>query len=500
MKKTIPKNVISVASQLKNSGFEAFLVGGCVRDWLLGKNPHDWDIATNAKPQEIQKIFPDSVYENNFGTVGVKMPSSFQEGKFEVIEVTTYRIEAKYSDKRRPDKVKFAKTIREDLSRRDFTINAMAMDIVNQKNTSKKKVIQIIDYFDGKKDLESRIIRAVGNPQERFDEDALRMMRAVRFFSQLGEKKKPWKIDLQTLKAIKLKAANLKYISKERVRDELEKIFQSNFPAQGIDLLVRTGLMKFIIPEVMETIEVRQNRHHYFGPFNTVYAHMLASLEKCPSSKLEVRMATFLHDIGKPRTKRGQGIKATFHGHEHLGAKMTEKILKRLKFSKKVIDKTVLLVRNHMFYYNVDEVGEAGVRRIIKKVGLENINDLIDVRIGDRLGSGVPKAVPYKLRHFRFMVEKLSQDPISVKQLKINGNDLIRELKIKPGPKIGAILDILLAVVIDDPKINQRELLLKKAKRLNQKNLKELRLLAQKKIKEEQEKEEKELKNKHWVK
>jgi len=499
MKKIIPQNVVLVANQLKKAGFEAFLVGGCVRDWLLGKNPRDWDIATNAKPQEVQKIFPNSVYENIFGTVGVKMPSLLQEGKSEVIEVTTYRIETKYSDKRHPDEVRFAKTLQEDLSRRDFTINAMAMDLIDQKTVS-KEAIQVIDYFGGQKDLKNRIVRAVGKAEERFDEDALRMMRAIRFVSELGEKGKTWKIEPQTLKAIKLKAVNLKYISKERIRDELEKIFRSNFPAQGVDLLVKTGLMQFVIPEVMETVGVKQNRHHYFGPFNTVYAHMLASLEKCPSSKLEVRLAAFLHDIGKPKTKRGQGIEATFHGHEYLGARMTERILRRLKFPRKVIEKTVLLVKNHMFYYNVDEVGEAGVRRIIKKVGLENINDLIDVRIGDRLGSGVPKAVPYKLRHFRFMVDKLSQDPISVKQLKIDGNDLIDELKMKPGPKIGAILEILLAEVIENPKINQREILLEKARDLSQEKLEQLRILAQKRIKEEKEKEEKALKSKHWVK
>ncbi len=499
MKKIIPQNVVLVANQLKKAGFEAFLVGGCVRDWLLGKNPRDWDIATNAKPQEVQKIFPNSVYENIFGTVGVKVPSSLQKGKSEVIEVTTYRIETKYSDKRHPDEVRFAKTLQEDLSRRDFTINAMAIDLVGQETVS-KKATWVIDYFGGQRDLEKRIIRAVGKPEERFDEDALRMMRAIRFASELGEKGKIWKIEPQTLRAIRLKSANLKYISKERIRDELEKIFQSNFPAQGVDLLVKTGLMQFVIPEVMETVGVKQNRHHYFGPFNTVYAHMLASLEKCPSSKLEVRLAAFLHDIGKPKTKRGQGIEATFHGHEYLGARMTERILRRLKFPRKVIEKTVLLVKNHMFYYNVDEVGEAGVRRIIKKVGLENINDLIDVRIGDRLGSGVPKAVPYKLRHFRFMVDKLSQDPISVKQLKIDGNDLIDELKMKPGPKIGAILEILLAEVIENPKINQREILLEKARDLSQEKLEQLRILAQKRIKEEKEKEEKALKSKHWVK
>jgi hypothetical protein len=211
-------------------------------------------------------------------------------------------------------------------------------------------------------------------------------------------------------------------------------------------------------------------------------------------------MAAFLHDIGKPTTKQGSGYNSSFYNHEYAGARITKKIMERLKFSREVINKTVLLVKNHMFYYNVDEVGEAGVRKVIRKVGLENINDLIDVRIADRLGSGVPKAIPYKLRHFKYMVEKVSQDPISVKQLKINGKDLIEKLKIKPGPQIGAILEVLLAEVIEKSELNDKKVLLKKAQKLNQKNLGELKKEAQNKIKETQKKEEKEIKNKYYVK
>jgi putative nucleotidyltransferase with HDIG domain len=265
-------------------------------------------------------------------------------------------------------------------------------------------------------------------------------------------------------------------------------------------MLVELGLMKNIIPEILDTVGIRQNRHHYHGPYNTVYKHMLASLEKCPSPKLEVRMAAFLHDIGKPKTKRGEGIEASFHGHEYLGAKMVQTILERLKFSRKVIDKTVLLVKSHMFYYNVDEVGESGVRRVVQKVGLENINDLIDVRIGDRLGSGVPKAVPYKLRHFKYMVEKVSKDPISVGQLKLKGDELMKELDLEPGPKVGAILEVLLSRVLDDPALNKKGSLLEFARQLQNENLEELRKMAKEKIKAEQEKEDEETKEKYWVK
>jgi len=487
MKFKVPQSVRKVLKKLEANGFEAFAVGGCVRDLFLDRQPKDWDVATNATPKQIQKIFPDSVYENKFGTVGVKIRDDSETTQ--VVEVTTFRIESKYSDKRHPDEIKFAKTLREDLSRRDFTVNAMAMRV------QKGGKYELEDPFDGKKDLDNTLIRAVGSPRERFDEDALRMMRAIRFAVELD-----FLIDKETFEAIKQDAYNLHYISQERIRDEFTKIILSSVPAKGISMLMETGLIKNIIPELPQTVGVKQNRHHYYGPYNTVYKHMLASLEKCPSEKLEVRLAAFLHDIGKPKTKEGQGEMATFHGHEYAGARMVERILKRLKYSRKVIDKTVLLVKNHMFYYNVDEVGEGGVRRVVRKVGLENINDLIDVRIGDRLGSGVPKAVPYKLRHFKYMVEKVSKDPISVGQLKLKGDQLMKELKLNPGPKVGALLDVLLARVIDEPKLNNKKDLLKIAKELQKEDLKKLRAMAKEKIKKEQKKEDKKAKDKYWVK
>ncbi len=572
----IPSKVLTVLQELEQAGFEAYLVGGCVRDLLRGVEPKDWDITTNAKPKEILRVFPDGKYENQFGTVMLPIKyvknvenENNESGKGisdkENIEITTYRIESTYSDRRRPDEVKFAKTLEEDLSRRDFTCNAIALRLN----------YEIIDLFNGVQDIQDRVIRAVGDPNERFNEDALRMMRAVRFAAQLSkgddlqflkdrkgigrqnEKAKHqtvfgknfefqisnfesnlndrilnskqkksanktlknsdfnqnsklkiqnsaasqrWWIGENTFKAIKKNKDLLRHISAERIRDEFEKIILSDRPAWGVELLVETGLMKYIIPEIYDAIGVRQNRHHYYGPFNTVYKHMLAALKTCPSDKLEVRLAAFLHDIGKPKAKRGRGYNSTFYGHEYVGAKMTKTILERLKFPRQIIDKTVLLVKNHMFYYNVDEVGEKGVRKVIRKVGLENINDLIDVRIGDRLGSGVAKAVPYKLRHFKYMVEKVSHDPISVKQLKVNGNDLISELNIKPGPKIGAILEVLLAEVIDNPKLNDKKLLLERAKKLQEKNLETLKQKAKEKIAEEKQEEEQEIKKKYWVK
>jgi tRNA nucleotidyltransferase (CCA-adding enzyme) len=523
MVKNIPKQIIEIIQRLEAAGFEAYVVGGCVRDLLMEQElrrasrsesdrsvgPKDWDVTTNAKPEEVMKIFstyvpPDgtsadkagSFYENKFGTVGVKSDIG-------VVEVTTYRIESKYSDKRRPDKVKFAKTLEEDLSRRDFTINALALKI-------KKSDFEIVDLFRGQEDLNNKIIRAVGDANERFDEDALRMMRTVRFAVTLGgdtnikkttgprklSEEIPFAIEEKTKKAIAKNAKNLKHIALERIQDELNKILVSDFAAEGIELLRELKMLQYIIPELEKGYGVGQNRHHIY----TIYEHSILSLKNCPSEKLEVRLATLLHDIAKPDTKRGEGAYSTFYNHDHVGARVVEKILKRLKYPSNIIRKVKLLVDNHMFYYNVDEVGASSVRRLVKKVGLENIDDLIDLRIGDRLGSGVPKAVPYKLRHFKYMVDKISNDPLSVKMLKVNGNDLMRKLTLEPGPKIGAILDVLLSEVIDDPKKNDKKVLLARTKELDKENINQLRKMAKEKIEEKKEEEDQEIKAKYWVK
>lgn len=549
MIKKIPKPIIEIIKKLEAAGFEAYVVGGCVRDLILGEvegssvEPKDWDVTTNAKPEEITKIFPDSFYENKFGTVGVKIekissqphpnPLLIKEREVEVVEVTTYRIESKYSDKRHPDEVKFAKTLEEDLSRRDFTINALALKIINQSptfslqadacnssrsdfsgipqgQTLKNSSYEIIDLFGGQDDLKNRIIRAVGNADERFDEDALRMMRAVRFAVTLGEdikikrtkgprklvEKTPFQIEEKTKKAITKNAKNLKFIALERIQDELNKILVSDFAAEGIEILRELKLLQYIIPELEKGYGVGQNRHHIY----TIYEHSILSLKNCPSEKLEVRLATLFHDIAKPETKRGEGAYSTFYNHDHVGARVVEKILRRLKYSSEIIRKVRLLVDNHMFYYNVDEVGASSVRRLVQKVGLENIDDLINLRVGDRLGSGVPKAVPYKLRHFKYMVDKISSDPLSVKMLKINGNDLIKELQLESGPIIGAILDVLLSEVIDNPEKNKKESLLARAEELQKENLKSLREMAKEKIEEKKEEEDKEIKSRYWIK
>jgi len=496
----IPKEVQFVLSELEKADFEGYIVGGCVRDLILDRIPNDWDIATNAIPEEIQKIFPDSLYENRFGTVTVRIVIvgvDCIKSRFE-IQVTTYRIEQGYSDKRHPDKIEFAKTLGEDLSRRDFTMNAIATTSqrhpespAGDEGSRNITDSNFIDPYNGQSDIKNKLIKTVGDPNERFDEDALRMMRAVRFSVQLN-----FKIENATSNAIKKNAQWLERISQERIRDELVKIILSDKPSEGIDLLQKFGLLKYIIPELEIGIGVTQNRHHIYS----VYEHLILSLKHCPSKKLTVRLASLLHDIAKPQVKQGEGYNATFYNHDYVGGKFTKKIIQRLKFSNEIIEKTTALVKNHMFFYNVDEVSESGVRRLVKKIGKENVKDLIDLRIADRLGSGVPKAKPYKLRHLEYMIEKVSKDPISVKMLKVNGTDIINDLKINPGPKIGCILDSLLSEVLDDPNLNTKEYLENRAKEISKLDLAKLREMAKEKIEEKKEEEDIVIKQKHWVK
>ena len=481
----IPQEVKNVLSTLTEAGFEAYIVGGCVRDLTIDHVPKDWDITTNARPEKIQKIFPDSFYENDFGTVGVKVMPFLTTGKpdreHDVIEVTTYRIESTYSDKRRPDSVQFADSIHDDLSRRDFTMNALALDIHNN----------LIDPFGGLEDMHNKIIRCVGDAHERFNEDALRMIRAIRFAARLH-----FTIAPETFEAITNNHGLLTHVSMERISDEFTKIIMSDHARHGIQMLHDTELLQHFLPELEEGIGVEQNHHHTL----TVWEHNLEALQHCPSKKLEVRLAALFHDIGKPASKQGLGRDCTFYNHEYTSARMTKEILHRLKYPKKIIDRTTLLVRNHMFYYSVDEVTETAVRRIITKVGLENMKDLMDVRIGDRLGSGTKKAKPYKLRHFEYMVDKVSNDPVSVKMLKLNGDIMIKDLEFSPGPQIGAILNVLLAEVIDDPSKNTREHLTQRALLLKNENLATLQGLAKEKIQEKRAADDQNIKKKHWVK
>jgi poly(A) polymerase/tRNA nucleotidyltransferase (CCA-adding enzyme) len=481
----IPGYIKNIVKALQVSGYEAYIVGGCVRDILMDKTPKDWDITTSAVPEEILQVFSGAKYENVFGTVLLPVRTEPEEGETrgkleDVVEITTYRSEQGYSDRRHPDIVRFEKELDKDLERRDFTINALALNPLEPE--------KIIDLFGGEKDIKKKIIRAVGQPEDRFKEDALRMMRAVRFSSQLG-----FELEPKTQRGIAKLAGSLKFVSGERIRDELIKILSSSRPAEGIMLLHECKLLQYILPELEQGVGVKQDRHHT----TSVFVHNIASLKYCPSQEWPVRLAALFHDIAKPKTREIiKGI-ATFYNHEYLGAKMTEKIMNRLKFSTEDRTRVVNLVKNHMFYYNVGEVTAASVRRLIVKVGRENLKDLIALRVADRLGSGTPKAMPYKLRHLEYMLEKVQNDPVSVKMLKINGDNLMRLLKIPAGPKIGAILDVLLGEVLEDPELNTVDSLEKQAQKLADLDLEELRLRAKAVIEEKRLEEDKEIK-KHY--
>lgn len=435
----LPTDVQQVLATLHQAGYEAYVVGGCLRDLLLQTEPKDWDVTTNALPERIQTVFPKSLYLNTFGTVTVR------SGELE-IEVTTYRADGAYSDHRHPDQVKFGVSLTEDLARRDFTINALAYDGDN-----------IIDNWSGQADLTAGVIRAVGDPTTRFQEDALRMLRAIRFASQLR-----FQIEPNTFAAISAQANLIQHVSAERIRDELVKMLETEDAYRAIWQLHVTGLLQFIMPELEEGVGTEQNLHHIY----TVFAHNVFALQFCPSDDWRVLLAALLHDVGKARVKEGTGKTATFYQHEHVGAKMTRTIMKRLAFSNDDTNMVVHLVKHHMFYYNIGEITDAGVRRLLRRVGVEYIGDIMAVRIADRMGSGVYKDKPYKLIELEQRIAYVQKDPISTSMLAFDGNDAMAKFGWKPGAKIGVLLHRLLDEVMDDPKRNTVEYLTDRAKHL----------------------------------
>ncbi|MBU6323640.1 HD domain-containing protein [Patescibacteria group bacterium] len=427
-----------MSNGLRSAGFEAYLVGGCVRDLLIGRTPKDWDITTNATPDDIQKIFPESFYENEYGTVGVKTESG--DPATEIVEVTPYRTESGYSDKRRPDKVEFGVSLEEDLARRDFTINAIALD---------ESKGQIIDPYGGQKDIKDKILRTVGNPGERFDEDALRMMRAVRLVAELD-----FGIDGDTAAAIKENSKHLGHVSRERIRDEFTRILNSRKPMDALILAHRLGILEYIAPDLLRGIGVAQNQAHSFD----VFEHNLRSMQHAADKgwDFDIRLAGLFHDISKPETRRWSEEKKdwTFHGHDVVGSRVTKKALSDLRFSRETIDKVSKLVRWHMFFSDPELVTLSAVRRVITNVGTENIGDLLKLRICDRIGTGRPKEQPFRLRKYMAMVDQALRDPISVSMLKTDGNRVMRLFHVQPGPKIGYLLHALLEEVLDDPSRN----------------------------------------------
>lgn len=432
----LPTDIQQVLTQLRQAGFEAYVVGGCLRDILLQIEPKDWDVTTNALPEQIQQVFKKSLYLNAFGTVTVR------SGALEV-EVTTFRSDGQYSDFRHPDQVQFGVSLHEDLARRDFTVNALAYDGNN-----------IIDEWSGQTDLKAGVIRAVGDSATRFQEDALRMLRAIRFANQLR-----FHIEPNTFIAIKKQHQLITHVSAERIRDELVKMLQTEDPLLAIWQLHITGLLPLIIPELEEGVGIEQNLHHIY----TVFAHNLFALQFCPSDDWRVRLSALLHDVGKPQVKQGTGKNSTFYQHEHIGAKLTRQIMKRLAFANDDTNKVVHLVKHHMFYYNIGEITDAGVRRLIQRVGVDNIQDLMAVRIADRMGSGVYKDKPYKLIELEKRIAYVQKDPISTSMLAYDGNQAMEQFSWKPGARVGVLLHRLLDEVMDDPKRNTADYLTTRA-------------------------------------
>lgn len=485
---SIPKEVSYVTNELEKAGFEAFVVGGCVRDLILDREPKDWDVTTSATPDQIIALFPKTFYENTFGTVGV-VDEQTENQNLKIIEVTPYRTETGYSDNRHPDSVSFSQKIEDDLQRRDFTMNSLAYSV------SKK---EIIDLYGGAKDIKDKVIRTVGDPTARFNEDGLRILRAIRLATELS-----FEIEADTEKAIGEYAHLLTNISLERIRDEFTKIIMSPAPMDGLNTLRKLGLLKYIVPELEETLGVEQGGIHQFD----VWEHLLRSLQCAADKKyaLEIRLSALFHDISKPETRRaGKGNKQwSFYGHEVLGARKTKKTLTNLKFSTKVIEKVTKMIRWHMFFSDTEQITLSAVRRMIVNVGRENIWDLMNVRICDRIGTGRPKEDPYRLRKYHAMIEEALRDPISVGMLKIDGKKIMTVTELKPGPKIGFTLHALLEEVLEDPTKNTEEYMESRAKELILLPEAELKALGEKgkESKEEADDEEvKKIRSSHHVK
>ncbi|PIW96733.1 hypothetical protein COZ82_03390 [Candidatus Kaiserbacteria bacterium CG_4_8_14_3_um_filter_38_9] len=439
----IPLEVKQVADTLEGAGFEAYLVGGCVRDLIIGRTPKDWDLTTDARPDAITALFPDSFCNNDYGTVGVKTES--ENPTLQVIEVTPYRSESEYSDARRPDSVTFGVSLAEDLARRDFTVNAIAY---------RTAIAETVDKYRGIEDIKAKRLRAVGDPNERFAEDALRMMRAVRLAAELD-----FVIEADTMAGIIKNRDRLGKIATERISAEFIRIIDSKTPMTGIIFLQKLGLLPFIIPELLEAMGCEQGGIHAYD----VYEHLLRTLQGAADKgfSTEMRLAALLHDIGKPATRRtgGKNKLYTFFGHEVVGARMTKVILERLKLPREMIDIVVNLVRWHMFFSDPDLITLAAVRRTIMRIGEDNIDDLLNLRVCDRIGTGRPKEQPFRFRKYKAMVDEALRDPISVKLLKIDGVRIMDITGEKPGKKLGYILHALLEEVLVDPRKNTAEYL-----------------------------------------
>ncbi len=452
MRARIPDDVVAVCRRLQEAGHQAHLVGGGVRDLVLGRSPKDFDVATSAAPDAVLKLFGQRF----------AIPTGLQHGTVTVltgappagrpVEVTTFRGEGVYLDGRRPSSVEFGKTLEEDLARRDLTMNAIAYDPLSGA---------LLDPFDGQGDIGRRLVRAVGDPLQRFREDGLRPMRAVRQATQLD-----FTIDGPTLRAIPATLDSFRKVSAERVRDELFKILASEAPARGVDLLRETDLLAEVLPELLEGRGCTQNRFHKYD----VYGHGLATLTGA-SGEVVLRLGALLHDVGKPRTrepKPGMPGEYSFYRHEHLGAEMAVTICHRLKLPGAERETVERLVANHMFYYT-PEWSDGTVRRFLRRVGVAELPALLALREADVVGRGFGEQPDLETRDLRQRVaDVVSADAVlTVKDLAVGGRDVMQALAIAPGRQVGKILEGLLERVLDDPSLNTPEQLLELARQVD---------------------------------
>ena len=418
----IPDIVLDISRRLMKNGYQAFIVGGALRDSLLGSHAQDWDVATDARPEKIHDLFREMTrFDLKHRTVTLV----FRRRHY---EVTTFRGTGG-----------FGSSIEEDLAHRDLTFNAMAYDI-----TSKR----IIDPFGGKGDIVKKVVRAVLNPTERYNEDPLRMMRAIRFSSELG-----YSIEPETLMAMNPMAQALDMVAKERIRDELLKILTVNKPSVGLNLMRKTGLLKRIVPELLEGYRRRQNNYHKY----TIYRHTMETVDSIEVDPF-LRLSALFHDIAKPRVRKKIKGRWRFFGHADASATLTREIMLRLRFSNEQIDRVTHLVYHHMFDYK-KELSDKAIRRFIKRIGADNIDNLISLRKADDLAHGHGRAFEKDLELFGERIEaaRRQSPPLSISDLAVNAHDVMNVTGLQPGPKVGKILNQLLEVVIERPEHNQKD-------------------------------------------
>lgn len=422
----IPDIVLMISERIIKSGFQAFIVGGAIRDSLLGCQANDWDVATNAMPDSIHDLFPEMTSFNlKHGTVTL-----VSEGRH--FEVTTFRGTGGFSLR-----------IEEDLAHRDFTFNAMAYDITEKK---------IIDPFGGKEDMTKKVVRAVLNPIERFDEDPLRMMRAIRFSLELG-----YAIEPETLMAIQTMAEAIDSVAKERIRDELLKILMVRRPSAGFHLMRKSGLLKRIVPELAEGYRKRQNNYHKY----TIYRHIMETVDSIKGDPV-LRLSALFHDIAKPRVRKKINGRWRFFGHATASAEIAKEIMMSLKLSNDRITRVTHLIAHHMFDYKQD-LSDKAVRRFIKRIGADNVDDLIALRKADDLAHGWGRDFEKDIEKFKNRIDSQIKKsyPFTISDLAVNGHDVRKIVNLQPGPKVGQILNQLLEIVIERPEYNQKHKLIK---------------------------------------